>query len=695
MLVKTAGAQPDYGGEWPRAVIGQAGLILLGGAAAALLATLVCVVLGIRNGLPAGQTDEIARLFPHLPARLFVPEPRERAQCIAFFAGCFGVAALVIAFPPPSVALVLGRVLYSGGFLLAVLATLVFGTTSFGTPLVRQAIFLELLPPPDHLFLWLGILFLFLAPFTLPVGRRRERAVACLTFGLLLLIAYYNLATSLLAPVAPLGYDDLNHHESAALHSVVQAAFGEIPYRDFTPQYGGYGLFIRLLPWFGADRWGQITLFIALATLLTYAFIVGAVLCMTRSWLGSALAGLIYLWVTQPYLAVPYFQALPVRTLFPAAFMFVFAVFRRDIRISALVTGILVPIALYWNPETGVFCFAATAAALAIYTVLGVRRTPERPSLQPLLLFVASAAAAGFLARYLFSVAFDYRLGANDFFGYAALFARYGFNNLAMPPLDLWLVAAFVFGWLMAIPKSSFTHGWEVPPTWVAAFCALLAGALFFYYQGRSFTGNLLGLSFPLIVGVVIRAWSTLAPLVTASAPTSVSPVSTGAAATPTSRLQKTLVGGAALMSASLVVGATRMPLPHYPFGTALDAESAKVAAFVRDADPATHSVLVLSSRAWIIHLVAGVAPPPQIPPFSSVVSAGDEKQIISALASDEYRSVVVDEAVFKDSLQSLPIRKELAELLKQYWVLTASLCTQHGCLQLMRRRQMPDQNPP
>ena len=33
----------------------------------------------------------------------------------------------------------------------------------------------------------------------------------------------------------------------------------------------------------------------------------------------------------------------------------------------------------------------------------------------------------------------------------------------------------------------------------------MMAGALFFYYQGRSYTGSLLALSFPLAAGIMVR----------------------------------------------------------------------------------------------------------------------------------------------------------------------------------------------
>src|SRR5690348_9468747 len=79
---------------------GQAGLILAGGGLAVVLVTLSCAILGVENGLHPEQSHEIAMLFPRMPLTDFLPEPRERAQCVGFIAGALITAATLVTFPP-------------------------------------------------------------------------------------------------------------------------------------------------------------------------------------------------------------------------------------------------------------------------------------------------------------------------------------------------------------------------------------------------------------------------------------------------------------------------------------------------------------------------------------------------------------------------------------------------------------------
>ena len=413
---------------------GKPGSFSLAGCLAVLLVTVVCSLLGIRNGLRPEQTAQITLLFPRLMLRDFRPEPLERAQCLGFFVGTYFAAVLTVLRPPRPISLRIGRLLFRAGLVVAVVAVLGFGSSSFGHANLKNPIFLELLPPGDRFYPWLFTVFVFLAPFGLPAGRMQQVLVKLLAVGLLALVAYSWLAITLVEPVRAVGYDPLNLHIAAALHSVVQSALGEIPYRDFTPQYGGYGLFVRPFLEIGSDGWGQVTLFMAVGMLLTLGFLVGSIYLLTRSWLVAALGGILYLWLIQPYLGTPYFQVGPIRTLFPTAFLFAFAASSRNDNVAAVVTGTLGPVAIFLNPESGVFAVAATLAALALWG--GVRWREERrflASVRPLLLFVTAFVLGGGFGLGLFRLGTGYLLGVDDLFGYSALFAWFGFYNLKMP----------------------------------------------------------------------------------------------------------------------------------------------------------------------------------------------------------------------------------------------------------------------
>jgi len=54
-----------------------------------------------------------------------------------------------------------------------------------------------------------------------------------------------------------------------------------------------------------------------------------------------------------------------------------------------------------------------------------------------------------------------------------------------MPALDLWVLFAFLYCWLLSIPKSFDMRSSRAADVYrQGVVCAMMAGAMFFYYQG-------------------------------------------------------------------------------------------------------------------------------------------------------------------------------------------------------------------
>ena len=687
------------GGAPPSAAVslndatGKALSILAAGMLATLGATAVCVALDVHDGLDLADLPTVQYFFPNLHPAYFYPEPVERAQVIAFIAGAYLMSLALLLFPmlDSRVSKTAGRT-FLATFVIAIIGCLVLGQTHYQEPIRHFFTFLAVWRPeaPAH---WTAAFVAALLPALLPFGKLRRTATTIVAaFGvvaLVLLCARY----SFVAPPDGLSWDIRNHHDSAALHSIVQSAFGQIPYFDFIPQYGGYGLFA--VPFFrlGLDPWVALSLFLFSGTLVSFLCISLSVAIATRSWQCGSLAGIVAFWLSgiahAPY---SYFQGAPVRIFFPSLFLLLFSLYTRSARLVCAIGGFMIPFAIYWNPETGLVCLGA-AVSFLVFDVAVRRRSGgafTRDGLTPTSIFLLACFVTGAILEAAAFAFLDRMLPAADLFFHGVLFSRFGYFNLPMPLLDVWVPAAFAFCLLLAFSGSVST---SVPAARNgicrrALFgygCAMLFAGLFLFYQGRSYTGNLVGFAFPIVCGGFSWLWMNSAP-------------HTGRriAGLPLAGRNFAILAFA-LASAALAGSPMFKSAPFMnPLVTTIGADDRLLREFIRKKSQGYRAALIVSPQAWRLHLLSGVAPPDNVPPQSGLLSRSQEEETLKAALPDSGYALFVDSEYFSpQGYFRNPFPEILLGRINSYWERGAVLKLNSGEFSVFEPRRTAERRTP
>jgi hypothetical protein len=648
----------------------RSGWILVAATVSAAGATFVAAVHGIRDGL----TPEIAReisafLFVALDPARFRPEPLERMQAGSFFAGALVASVALHVRNPPA----RWRALSRGSFLVLAAAltaiSLVWGRDSAGAPNITSSILHNTLYYADSP-LWLAA-FAFLMAGSLPRDGARglwtERAVLGIAAGFLVFTCA---RSTWLEPVPGLAPDGRNHHSSAVLHSIVVSLSGAVPYVDFIPQYGGYGMFAAPFAWLIGDGWWAVSLFLFAGTVATIAALATSVFLVTGQLAPAIQAAVLAMYLLSPTFGTePYYQVFPVRTLFPALFLLAFAAMERYPRAMAAAAGAMAPVAFYWNPETGLFCTLASVASFVVFGAMDrLHGRGARQVRSQLTLLAAAMLVAGVAGYGLLSLAGGRLFDAATMLLYPSIFSLLGLGNLPMPLLDLWIPFAFLFVLLVSLPlPGEGTREDAFALARYGLFCGVLFALLSLYYQGRSFADNLFLFVFPLVAGAV--AW--------AARP--IAGVGDGASR---------LTGAswvAAFAFAGLVACRSQLPEMALPWVSATNRDDAAIADFVQGSREGDGNVLVISPQAWRIHLLSAVPAPPEVAPLSSLLTRAQLEVLVAELDPARRRRVLVDAQFFHDELVPPALADAVRSALDRHWEAESSLDLPTG--RLVRHR--------
>lgn len=670
--------------------------ILAAGALAAVAATALCLALGIRNGLDPEQIVLIRDAFPSQSMSAFLPEPLERAQVFAFIAGAYLMSVAMLhssrlrflasragsAASPTGLRAISGQV-YWTLLTIALVASLVFGQTAYGDPVRFFYLFLPAWRPRDPM-LWYWTFVAAAAPVLLNTARLRRWGTGLLAAMSLVALVWLCARFSFVAPQPGLAVDLRNHHDSAVLHSVVQSAFGQIPYLDFIPQYGGYGLFARPFFWLGMDPWLTLSLFLFTCWLASFGALAAAVAIASRSWMAGSLAGIVAFWLTgDAWSWVTFYQHAPVRTLFPSLFLLLFSLYAQRPKAIAALAGLAVPVAVYWNPETGLVCFAAALCLLVVDIVAGWRR--DEPSERRLCAGARPAAClAAFLAACVVGAALfegaaflsrGQLLSMSSMGLHAGVFMQYGLLNLPIPPLDVWLPAALVFCLLLTWPAATRTSTGDARDSALFGyFCAVLFAGLFFYYQGRSYTSNLVTFAFPLVCAGFSWLWNE------------------GKARCEPITLRLVLVRQNAPIVAFAIAAATLTASPFLaapfsnPLSMTVSDDDQALREFIRRESRPHETAFIVSPQAWRLHLLSGVAPPANIPPQSGLLTRAEEREALAAATPGAGYALFVDPRYFVPATR---FTRTLMAQISSEWQPDKTLELPSGELTVMRPRMV------
>ena len=651
--------------------------ILAAGMLATFAATAVCVALDVHDVLGLADLPTVQYFFPSLHIAYFFPEPVERAQVISFIAGAYFMSLALVLFPmlDSKVSMTAGRT-FLAAFLLALIGCFLLGQSHYQEP-IRHFFTFHAAWKPEAPALWIAAFATAVSPALIPFGKLRRAvttlvAAACIA-ALVLLCARY----SFVAPADGLSWDIRNHHDSAALHSIVQSAFGQIPYLDFIPQYGGYGLVA--VPFFqlGLDPWFALCLFLFACTLVSFFSIGIAVAIASRSWRCGSLAAIVVFWLSglahAPY---SYFQGAPVRIFFPSIFLLLFSLYTKSPRLVSAISGFMIPFAIYWNPETGLVCLGA-AVCFLIFDI-AVRRHSDgsfsREGLTPASIFFLACLFTGAVLEAAAFIFLDRMVTVADLFFHGALFSKFGYFNLPMPLLDVWVPAAFAFCLLLSFPNSVSTPASTAGDsfrtrTLFGYFCAMLFSGLFLFYQGRSYTGNLVGFAFPIVCGGFTWLWIDSRPDTRWKA--SGFPVTGNSLA----------IFGFAVASAALAGSPMFKSAPFMnPLAMTMRADDRMLRTFIRKESQGYQGAFIVSPQAWRLHLISGIAPPNNVPPQSGLLSRSQEEETLKVALPQSGYALFVDREYFSpQGYFRSPFQEILLARINSYWERGESLKLNSG----------------
>ena len=642
--------------------------ILAAGMFAAFAATTICIALDIHDGLSLTDLPTVKYSFPSLYIAYFVPEPVERAQVIAFIAGAYLMSLALVLFPTldSKISMTAGRT-FLAAFLLATIGCCLLGQTQlyYQEPIRHFSTFLAAWKP-EAPALWMAAFAAAVTPAFMPPGKLRRAATTIVAavgiVALVVLCARY----TFVAPPDGLSSDIRNHHDSAALHSIVQSTSGQVPYFDFIPQYGGYGLFA--VPFFrlDLDPWFALCLFLFSCTLVSFFSMGIAVAIASRSWQCGSLAGLVAFWLSglahAPY---SYFQGAPVRTFFPSIFLLLFSLYSKFPRPVSAISGFMIPFAIYWNPETGLVCLGA-AVSFLIFDI-AVRRHSDgsfsREGLAPASIFLLACFFTSAIIEAAALIFLDRMVPVADLFVHDVLFSKFGYFNLPMPLLDVWVPAAFAFCLLLSFPSSvsnsiSTTGDTFRTRALFGYFCAMLFSGLFLFYQARSYTGTLVGFAFPIVCGGFSWLWIDSRPDTKWRA--------TGFLLTGNALA----IFGFAVASAALAGSPIFKSSPFMnPLSMTMSADDRMLRAFIRKESQGYQGAFIVSPQAWRLHLLSGVSPPKTIPPQSGLLSRSQEEETLKAALPQSGYALFVDREYFSpQGYYRSPFPDILLARIKTYW---------------------------
>lgn len=397
--------------------------------------------------------------------------------------------------------------------------------------------------PPEHLFvsvLWipLGVGILF-ASGLLIISRffsQRHSLFGILSFFatyirpvLVCVVALACMTISsvwrIFGPGSITGSGVFTQHLNAVIFPQGQVSAGRTIFADFPSQYGAFAEL--LTPWFDLIGLSVLSFTATLSALVAAS--IGCILVFVRRYVSSVSIFLVgaasivipcSVWYTVIYGFEPYFQYSPIRLLCPALALLIIdrGPWRPDPGLSrrwSFLIGVFCAFSVAWNVDSGVVVLGTWVALQALeLSQVKLWLKPDSTLRRERGLRIANVGL--FLAGIVvFALLFQFKMywqsgqwpQWSSFIHYQAAFYYSGFFMLPMPrEVHFWmlLVAIYLAGLILGIGRSRgyLSHDGFRP----LAMLSILGIGLFSYYQGRSHDHNLVWVSWPAILILLILA---------------------------------------------------------------------------------------------------------------------------------------------------------------------------------------------
>lgn len=403
---------------------------------------------------------------------------------------------------------------------------------------------------------------------------------------------------------------------------------------NMVSQYGGLVEFARPLLWLMdgdplALMWFAF-LALAIAGLCQWL----AVRKITASPLLAMLVGsAIFYFTSIKFQSFVCFQCGNFRWLWPSIYLCLAAYASQGAKLR-LLPYLLFPIASYWNPETGLAAggawigwriIANTQATLSGQHQPGICIIWAKRSLDAML-----GVGLGVLIIITYTVLRSGQMIDLELMSrFAKDFYLYGFYMLPMPSLHLWNIYALTCAGLLLMAIRDYSidpslKNEQMGKNGFIAYACLLFALLFSYYQGRSYYGNLLIVSYPL--WLAFTAWSCR---LSASAIN----IKRALTAEPLKFLVLLLVSFG--FAASITTDFYLRPMEN-PFNKKGLTEKKELRAWIKETSKGRIPLFV-SFSAWRLQLIAGTSPGSTTIPLAALLRRDQLEHYLAEIGDPKY----------------------------------------------------------
>lgn len=435
---------------------------------------------------------------------------------------------------------------------------------------------------------------------------------------------------------------------------------------DMFSQYGGLVEFARPLLWLADGDPSALIWFAFISLACSLIFLWLAIRRVTvNPWLALVAIGALMFWTGLKFMEFANFQAAHFRWLFPSLYLFLAAYQIHTNRRLALLPYFLGAIALYWNAETGAAALFAWIGWRSIAQLIPLALSQSKNTdLCSMLIKLVRATFAFLFGVLLLTIYLTLKSGGkwldlHLMFGAAKDFYLCGFFMLPMPLLHLWGIYAVIAATLFLIGIRHYATKQPAENALTADFLvysSLLFSLLFSYYQGRSFYGNLLIISYPL--WLALTAWLSKKP----------EPAVSEVASSRQNPLKILVIG-------ALTLGLAAIPFTDFyllhsdeiPSREKNREDKEALRQWVRETS-AGRTPLFLSFSAWRLMLITGSAPADDAPRLSYLIRREQRAAFIENLSKPNlavYYDLSNDDYFKREEIfESEQLKEQIAEKL-------------------------------
>jgi len=204
----------------------------------------------------------------------------------------------------------------------------------------------------------------------------------------------------------------------------------------------------------------------------------------------------------------PYYQYWPIRIIFPALSLLAFMWYANNITVKkTIIISLLITLALIWNFESGIPIFGATFAYFFSLMIFEQFKSKRLFIFKCIVIAIGTIIILlGFFALYL-EIKSNFLVHWSDLFKYPHIFFELGISQLPIPrKINMWMVVLgiYLFGMLYAF------YSWLNKKDDLLISCifyiSILGIGMFTYYQYRAHVFNLLAVSWPALLLILIFA---------------------------------------------------------------------------------------------------------------------------------------------------------------------------------------------